>query len=358
MRPLEFLYYIGYSIDKHFKLKRQKSLPYPVISIGNITTGGTGKTPLTMAIAEEAKERGYLPIILTRGYRGKGKEPCFVLANRQEGMKFYEFIDINIPLSSLYICASTIDAGDEPLMMSERLRDVPIIKCKDRFKGGMYALEKLNTPKPYLFILDDGFQHWGLFRDMDIVLIDGIKLFGNNRLLPLGPLREPIKELNRANIFLITMAQFIDKSEIQNRLKEINPKAPIYFSEHKPLIIRDIARNEFPMNELRDKRVYAFCGVANPESFRETLLSAGCRLAGFRIYRDHYRYSLRDILNLHKEARLLDCNYLITTEKDMVKIRELESINSNIIILSIEIGLDIDPSFFRNVFEHINKIRI
>lgn len=358
MTPLEFLYFIGYSLDKHFKLKRQKSLPYPVISIGNITTGGTGKTPVTMAIAEEAKKRGYQPIILTRGYKGKAEEPCFVLANRQEDTEFCEFTDINIPLSSLHICTSTLDAGDEPLLMSERLKNVPIVKCKDRFKGGMYALEKLNTSKPYLFILDDGFQHWGLFRDIDIVLIDGVKLFGNNRLLPLGCLREPIKELDRADIFLITMARFIDQSEILNRLKDINPKAPIYFSEHKPIIIKDIARNEFPMNELRDKRVYAFCGVANPESFRRTLLSVGCHLAGFRIYRDHYRYSLKDILNLQKKARIMDCNYLVTTEKDMVKIRELESIDGNIIIYSIEIGLDIEPSFFGYVFEHINKLKI
>ncbi len=330
----EFFYYIGYSLDKRYKLKRQKRLSHPVISVGNITVGGTGKTPATIAIAEEAKRRGFSPIILTRGYKGRAKGPCFVTPSLHH----------SITPSLLF--------GDEPVLMAERLKDVPVVKCSDRYEGGMFALQHLSTHSPIhpfthspiLFILDDGFQHRRLYRDMDIVLIDGLKPFGNRRMLPIGPLREPLKELKRADIFVVTKAK---NKALSDELRDINPEAPIYFSEYRIHKVRDMDGNEYPIEMLKDKKVYAFCGIANPESFRQTVLSITGDIAGFKIYGDHYKYTETDILYLGKQCKALNCDFLITTEKDMVKLRELNTPDN---LLCVEIGFYVDEGFFDYLF--------
>ncbi|MDI6729137.1 MAG: tetraacyldisaccharide 4'-kinase [Thermodesulfovibrionales bacterium] len=329
MMPLEFLYYIGYSLDKRYKLKRQKHLPHKVISVGNITVGGTGKTPSAIAIAEEAKKRGFSPIILTRGYKGRAKGPCFVTPSLHH----------SIAPSLLY--------GDEPVLMAERLKDVPIVKCSDRYEGGMFALQHLSTHSPILFILDDGFQHWKLHRDIDVVLIDGLNPFGNRRMLPIGPMREPLNELKRADIFVVTKTK---NKALSDELRDINPEAPVYFSEHRIHKVRDMDGNEYPIEMLKDKKVYAFCGIANPDSFRHTVLSIAGEARGFRAYRDHYKYTKTDIDYLKKQYKDLTCDFLVTTEKDMVKLKELNLPEK---ILCIEIGFFIDKAFFDYIFNSV-----
>lgn len=331
MMPLEFLYYIGYSLDKRYKLKRQKHLPHKVISVGNITVGGTGKTPSAIAIAEEAKKRGFSPIILTRGYKGRAKGPCFVTPSLHH----------SIAPSLLY--------GDEPVLMAERLKDVPIVKCSDRYEGGMFALQHLSTHSPILFILDDGFQHWKLHRDIDVVLIDGLNPFGNRRMLPIGPMREPLNELKRADIFVVTKTK---NKALSDELRDINPEAPVYFSEHRIHKVRDMDGNEYPIEMLKDKKVYAFCGIANPDSFRHTVLSIAGEARGFRAYRDHYKYTKTDIDYLKKQYKDLTCDFLVTTEKDMVKLKELNLPEK---ILCIEIGFFIDKAFFDYIFNCLSE---
>lgn len=356
----EFLYYIGYSFDKRRKLKGQKRLPYPVISIGNITVGGTGKTPATIAIAEEAKKRGFSPIILTRGYKGKAKGPCLVLARKLGGSEVKDFHASALP----HFCSSALEAGDEPVLMAERLKDVPIVKCADRYEGGMFALNsKLFTPNSKLiFILDDGFQHWRLHRDVDVVLIDGLNPFGNRKMLPVGPLREPLKELKRADIFVVTKTPPpppLDKGGIggvARELKYINPDAPVYFSEYGIGKIKDSSSNEYPAEMLKDKKVFAFCGIAKPESFIQAVRSVCGDTAGSKIYRDHHRYSQGDILYLAEQSKALNCDFLITTEKDMVKIKESQISNFKIQgdnILCLKIDFAADAAFFDEVFKNI-----
>ncbi|MEW6738524.1 MAG: tetraacyldisaccharide 4'-kinase [Nitrospirota bacterium] len=343
MMLLEFFYYIGYSLDKRYKLKRQKRLSHPVISIGNITVGGTGKTPATIAIAEEAKRRGFSPIILTRGYKGRAKGPCFVDVS---GVRRQALSVKRITHGSR---RTALDAsrfyGDEPVLMAERLKDVPIVKCSDRYEGGMFALQHLSTNSPILFILDDGFQHRRLYRDMDIVLIDGLNPFGNRRMLPMGPMREPLKELKRAGIFVVTK---IKNKALSDELRDINPEAPVYFSEYRIHKVRDMDGNENPIEMLKDKKVYAFCGIANPDSFRQTVLSMTEEARGFRAYRDHYKYTKTDMDYLKKQCKDLTCDFLITTEKDMVKLKELNLPEK---ILCIEIGFFIDKAFFDYIFD-------
>jgi tetraacyldisaccharide 4'-kinase len=375
MTLIEGLYYIGYLIKKHHALKNQKRLPYKVISIGNITVGGTGKTPATIAFAEEAKRRGFIPNILTRGYKGKISGPCFV--SRGDG-----------PL------LSEEEAGDEPILMAERLKGVPIIKCADRYKGGVFALQNLEdlgtrkpgdsevtlftdlpihrfTHSPIVFILDDGFQHQSLFRNKDILLIDGTNPFGNRKLLPLGPLREPLSAMSRADIIVITKTDYSvesqepgvlptqpspsrregkgggvrsQKSIVNDLIKEIrqhNVRAPIFFAKDRPSKFVTLQGNTFPLEWAKGKRFFGFAGIGNPESFKSTLLSTGVDLKGFKSFRDHYRYSLRDIKKIIKDLIKGDDNWIVTTEKDIMRLRQL-NIPANLVALSIEFTVDED----------------
>ncbi len=177
--------------------------------------------------------------------------------------------------------------------------------------------------------------------------------FGNKRMLPIGPLREPLRELKRADIFVMTKAK---NKALSDELGDINPEAPVYFSEYRIHKVRDMDGNEYPIEMLKDKQVYAFCGIANPESFRQTVLSITGDMAGFKIYRDHYKYTETDILYLRKQCKALNCDFLITTEKDMVKIKELQISNFKFQgdnILCLEIDFTADAAFFDEVFKNI-----
>lgn len=327
MTLFELLYYLGCSAKKYYAFKHQKKLPYKVISIGNITVGGTGKTPATIALAKEAKKRGFNPIILTRGYRGKAKGPCFVqeTKNQASWLGYQEF-------------------GDEPVLMLHKLKDIPIVKCADRYKGGIFALEKLQ-PKPnskIIFMLDDGFQHWKLFRDKDILLIDAANPFGNRMLLPAGSLREPIKEIKRADVIVFTKTENLAENNKQHLIDEIrtyNQNAKIFLSTHNAAGFINLAGKTISNDKVKGKKLFAFCGIANPDSFKKTILSLGANLADVMSFRDHYSYKQQDIEKIIKRAAENKADWVVTTEKDMVKLKHL-SLPENLIALSIEFAVD------------------
>ncbi len=334
--PFEFLYYIGYFVKKSYLLHRQKRLPCKVISVGNITVGGTGKTPTTIALALEAKKKGLQPVILTRGYKGNAKEPIL----------------INFPLKQTIDKGSATEMspatlGDEAFMMVEKLKDVPLVKFPDRYKGGTLAFDAL---KQYfhihqiVFILDDGFQHWGLYRDIDIVLVDGINPFGNRKMLPFGVLRELPRELNRADIIVITK---VKNEELFNRLRLIAPNASIFSSEYKINRIKNLTGSSISIEEINNKRLYAFCGIAQPESFKKIITSISEDFAYFNEFPDHYKYKEKDITNIKKKADKLKCDFIITTEKDMVKIKGFKSADN---ILYIDLEISIEQGFYEKVF--------
>lgn len=345
MTIIEFLYYLGYSIKKHYTLKNQKRLPNKVLSIGNITLGGTGKTPATIALAKEGKKRGFKPCILTRGYRGVAKGPCFV--SRGEG-----------PLLDEY------HAGDEALLEAEKLKGIPIIKGKDRYEAGIFALQNLksrisNLESQFLFILDDGFQHWSLHRDKDILLIDSTNPFGNKKVVPLGPLREPLSALSRASIIVLTKTNRIrnQDSEIKiqksksnsliEKIRQYNASAPIFFAVHMPSKFITPTGDIFPLEWAEGKRFFGFCGIGNPMSFRETLLSKNIDLIGFRPYRDHYRYSPGDIRAIKRAAEKSGVEWIVTTEKDIMRLKGLELPEN---LVSLEIEFSVDERFYDEVF--------
>ncbi len=329
MNIIELLYYAGYLLKKRSSLKNQKRLPHRVISVGNITLGGTGKTPFTMALAHEALKRGHRPCILTRGYRGKIRHPSFV--SRGDG-----------PL------LSCMDAGDEPVLMAQRLRDVEIIKGIDRYEAGLLS------EKADLFILDDGFQHWRLHRDLDIVLIDGMKVFGNGRLFPLGPLREPLMELQRADIIVITryvggIRTFLERSEEGDIFRTL--KAPLYAAHHEPSHLMDGSGKRHDLNILQGKKVFSFCGIGNPDDFHDLITSTGAEIRGTRRFRDHHFYTKTDVESIQKKASRYGADWIITTEKDIIKIRELGEFSG---LLALSIDLSIEEGFFDKVFLEVS----
>jgi tetraacyldisaccharide 4'-kinase len=364
MKFLEFIYYLGYSAKKRSALKNQNKLPSEVVSIGNITLGGTGKTPATIALAEEAQKRGLNPCILTRGYKGNAKGTCFVSIG--EG-----------PLLNEH------QVGDEAFLMSEKLIDIPIVKSKDRYEAGMFAIQNLKSR--FLFILDDGFQHWKLFRDKDILLIDGTNPFGNRNLFPQGSLREPLEAINRADIIVITKVPIDQQSALINQksgdtpsplegegkgggqcrqrlgvkdlseeIRRYNPKALIFFAEHKPSKFIKTNGESMSIDWAKNKRFYGFCGIGNPESFKNTLLSSDIELTGFQTFKDHYRYSKNDIQSISKNADKSGSEWIVTTEKDIMRLKGFY-IPENFVALSITFS--IDEEFYNEIFSTIKILR-
>jgi tetraacyldisaccharide 4'-kinase len=344
MTPFELLYLLGCSAKKHYALKHQKRLPYKVISIGNITLGGTGKTPAAIALARRAAAIGLHPCILTRGYKGRAEGPCFV--SRGDGLLM-----------------NASEAGDEAVLMAEALPGIPVVKGKNRYEAGMFALSHLGSP--LLFILDDGFQHWSLHRETDILLINAKNPFGNGRLLPLGLLREPLSAMERADMVVITNmgysspdpeeggagenagSQQADVRTLTETIRKYAASAQIYFAQHRPTALITSSGSVIGLPEIRGKKVLAFCGIGNPDSFSSTLLSLSGEFRGLMVFRDHYQYSYADVQRIIDNAQKSGADWIVTTEKDIMRLREFP-LPDNLLALRIE--FQVDDRFYEEVF--------
>jgi tetraacyldisaccharide 4'-kinase len=222
----------------------------------------------------------------------------------------------------------------------------------------MFAIEQLSAisyqlSAKILFILDDGFQHWQLFRDKNILLIDAENPFDNRRLLPVGLLREPLKEIERADIIVLTKTgdirpEMLGIEDIVGEIKSYNSKAPLFLSMHKPSGFVKLSGETMPIEWAKDKNFFAFCGIGSPESFKKTVLSAGCSLKGIKKYSDHYTYKQEDIEYIIKEARAGNADWIVTTEKDMVRLRGMR-LPENLVALKIRIA--IRGEFYDEVFK-------
>lgn len=315
MGIFELAYYVGYKLDVALKLIKSKRLPVKVISIGNITVGGTGKTPTAIAIAEQALKRGMHPCILTRGYKGRLRGPVLV----REG---------------LY----SEDVGDEPLLMSARFGNkVPVIVGRKRYASGVFALDTVK-PAPDLFILDDGFQHRALKRDVDLLLINARDPFDNGKLLPMGRLREPLSQIKRADVILLTKSEGIDTSEIELMIRSKNHTAPIFKASHLASGIRSDSGGTLSLGALDGNKVYAFCAIGEPDSFRDLLLSRGADIVGFRAFRDHHAYSVSELESVMTDAKKSGAVWIITTEKDIMRMRGM-TIPEGLYWVIMEIGV-------------------
>ena len=347
MHVLELLYYLGFAAKRYYSLRNRKHLPFRVISIGNITAGGTGKTPAAIALAEEAVRRGYRPIILTRGYKGKARGPCFVTEGKGTLL-------------------TVTEAGDEPFLMSEKLKGVPVVKGSDRYEAGIFALRELRnstgteypipdplSQAPILFILDDGFQHFRLSRDKDIVLVDATNPFGNGMVFPLGRLREPLKSLGRADAIVLTKLEATagEKSrkpeDLIKEIRKYNRDSHIFLARHIPGCLKLASGEKKPLGLVAGKRLFGFCALGNPDSFKATIQSLGSELVGYRTYRDHYQYQHSDIVTIKAEAAKNGAEWIVTTEKDIMNLRNLD-LPGNILIIGIEFSAE--GNFYDEVF--------
>jgi len=294
---------LGTRAYMRFKARNGKKLPRPVISVGNITVGGTGKTSVVRLLLERLEESGLKVALLYRGYRRKSAGPVVL---KPGGGR---------PLDPrLY--------GDEPCMVSRWSEDCGIFINENRYEAGLAAME---TYSPDVFILDDGLQHVSLARDLEITLVDCTNPFDNGRLLPFGMLREPLSALKRAHLIVLTRCGQSDLADsIESVISGINPTTPIVRTTPEPYSILSIRGEESEAEELNGRSVYLFSGIGNHASFVMTALESEASVKGHVSFPDHHWYSVREMERLAEECRASGAEWLLTTEKDLVRIPRMK----------------------------------
>ncbi len=296
LRPLSFIYGAAVRARALFyslNILPSYALPRKVVSVGNITVGGTGKTPVTIFLAGFFQKSGRKVVVLSRGYKGSSKGAAIVSDGKE-------------------ILLGPEEAGDEPYLMATRLKGIPIVVCADRVKGGRFIIERFS---PDVILLDDAFQHLRLRRDVNIVLIDGAEGFGPGYLLPRGTLREPISSLRRADIALVKGG--LPKGREREALKRYS--VPCMSFNYSPTAIYDIITGEErPAIFIAGKKIVPVCGIANPPSFLSTLAGLGALVEGPLVFPDHHAYDEKDIAAIEKAAA---SSMVLTTEKDACKLR-------------------------------------
>ncbi len=257
----------------------------PVVSVGNLTVGGTGKTPLVVYLTRQLRRRGVRVAVISRGYKSL------------QG-----------------------SVNDEALELERLLPDVPHLQNPDRVQAAQVAIEELEAQ---VLLLDDGFQHRRLARDLDVVLLDALCPFGHGHLLPRGLLREPIASLRRAHAVVLSRCDLVEPEQIQairRRVEQVAPGLVWGQARHRPRELRAASSRRESLQTLRDVPVAAFCGIGNPQGFRLTLQRLGCRLVGFRTFPDHHLYQRGDVEGLGAWAARTGAEAVLCTGKDLVKL--------------------------------------
>ncbi len=311
LRPLATGFRLGVAL-RHAAYRRgwfkTRRLRRPVVSVGNLTVGGAGKTPLVAAIAGVLRKRGLTPSILTRGYGRRSRKPLVVLepaATRSPDPR---------------------ECGDEPALLARALPEVPIVICADRYRAGCVAEERFGVD---LHLLDDGFQHLALARDTDIVVLDTTQEISDRALLPAGRLREPTSALTRANCVILTRLELGDPAPLEKQVRQINPRAQIFHSMTKLDHLVDIHSGRiYPPNAFEGEPVLAFCGIGNPKAFFADLRKWGFSVIGEQTFPDHHAYrddySYLSFLTARyvkgKKAMAAEARAFVTTEKDAMNL--------------------------------------
>ncbi len=324
MRLRENFYQRG--IFRHF------SLSVPVIAVGNLVLGGTGKTPTVQHIARLLQEHGYNPAIISRGYGGDSKKPVNVVSDRE------------------HLLLSPKIAGDEPCMLAESLPGVAVLTGVRRIIPCRHAIDQLQAD---VLILDDGFQHLAVNRDIDIVLFDSTALAGNSRVFPGGTLREPVSALNRCHAFLLTGENLENRQRTQkfaDLLHQRFPGKPVFRSAlgayqlHGPEGVVTV--------ESLPGSFYAFCGIAGPARFARSLTDFGIQPAGFQAFKDHARYSQAIVAQLCQKAASCGAQYLVTTEKDHIK---LHNFTLKLPLFTLKVNHEVEQAFNLFILDELKK---
>ncbi|MEA5000557.1 MAG: tetraacyldisaccharide 4'-kinase [Endomicrobiaceae bacterium] len=331
--PLSVIY--GFISTLNRMLTKRSRLNVPVISVGNVTWGGSGKTPVVLAIAEYVLSKGKMPVILSRGYARKDNTRKNIIVRDREKI-----------LSRIY------EAGDEPYMMAQRVQ-CPVIVGKDRTESARLAQEF----NPDVFILDDGFQHWKLERDLDIVCVNALNPFGNNMVIPAGILREKTTSLARAGIVVLTNSNLCADEKLESIKKKI-----ISITGKKPLLsfvcnsdITDMyGNNKISADFFKNKDVVMVCAVGSPDNFKNMLANLGFSLKREIVFKDHHKYSLKDAANIASEA-VNENTVVFTTHKDAVKLSDVadDYLKKKIYVLNISVCFQEGRDFMEQAVDKI-----
>jgi tetraacyldisaccharide 4'-kinase len=340
LKLLSFLFLTGWWIKKtsyRSGVLRRKRLTCPVVSIGNITTGGTGKTPVVISLARYFSEQGKRVAVLSRGYRRTRKNAKMVWVSNGEK-----------------ILVEAEEGGDEPVLIAESVPQVAVLVSKDRYEAGLEAMREF---KPDLFILDDGYQRrFELHRDLDILIVDGINPFSTGHVLPAGLLREPLSALAEADVFVINKVNLSRSPEdIRTVLRRHNPRAFLVESCYRPLVLKDFKTGkEVKPSSLDRASVGAFSGVANPLSFIRTLAEFKVLIRHAYTLRDHYPYTKEKLKDILEDAKLRGLQYLVTTQKDEVKLPRDMDLEIPILVLEIKWEVTGGKNHWETVLKNIS----
>ena len=314
-----------------------KKLPIKVVCVGNMTLGGTGKTPTVEYVARTLKSAGIRVAVLSRGYKGKHEKGLAVVSDGEA------------------ILLSQEESGDEPYLLAHRLEGIPILVGRNRYNSGKMACQRFGIQ---VAVLDDGYQHIQLSRDMNILLVDGSEGFGNGHLFPLGPLREPLAGLTRADHFLITQAEKQERVQaIQETLTRWNAAAGISHGRYLPEHLFDPKTGERNRpDDLTGKKILAFAGLAKPDYFFELLESLGASVVRHLAFPDHYPYAQRDLEAIRKE--MCGAEWTVTTEKDMVRLEGLDLEGLDIKVLEVRMEIFEEETFKEALFTGLAREKV
>jgi len=314
------------------RILRERALGCLVISIGNLTVGGTGKTPIVEKFARALQAGGRRVAILSRGYKSVAKPSKRSWLDRLRGAAPDP---PRIVSDGQSLLLDSLTAGDEPYMLANNLKDVIVLVDKDRVKSGLHAIREM---KADTLLLDDGLQYLHLKHRLDIVLIDRQAPFGNEFLLPRGTLREPPRNLRRASYIFITKSTGGPNDELIARIRRYNRTAEIIECAHQPLYLQDVYTGEhLPLGRLTDTYIGSFCGIAAPESFEDGLRKLGARIELAKRFADHHRYNEAELQSFINRCIRRDVDMIVTTEKDAVRFPPLTKPEVPIYFLRVEI---------------------
>lgn len=316
------------------RIFRERTLGCLVISIGNLTVGGTGKTPIVEKFARALRAGGRRVAILSRGYKSVPR------ASRRTWWHRLRGIDPDPPRvvsDGKALLLDSLTAGDEPYMLAQNLPEVAVLVDKDRVKSGLFAIRELKSDT---LLLDDGLQYLHLRHRLDIVLIDRQAPFGNEYLLPRGTLREPPRNLRRAAYIFITKSTGESNDELIKRIRRYNRTAEIIQCSHRPLHLQNVLTGErLPLTALRDTYIGALSGIAAPESFEDALRGLGAKIEIAKRYIDHHRYTEAELESVINRCIRRDLAMIVTTEKDAVRLPRLNNPAVPVNFLRVEIEI-------------------
>ncbi len=333
-------------------IKRVSYLATQVISVGNITAGGTGKTPVVEFLSRTLSERGRKCAILTRGYKSEDLDEPQYWTNKKGKVLSKNLPKIASDGKQCYL--SPLKAGDEPYMLARNLPDVAVLVDKDRIKSGLFALNELGTDT---LILDDGMQYLKLRHEIDIVLVDCGAPFGTGSLLPRGTLREPRTSLKRASYIILTKSGGKPQDELITTIRKYNKVADIIVTDHSPVLLENIYTGEQkPLEYLQGKHVACLSGIARPESFENLASQLGAKVDIKRRYPDHYWFSQHDLNQFEDRCVARSMDFILTTEKDAVRFLYLDHIEVPVYFLRIHIEIFKGQEHWDKMIDRICKL--